>query len=316
MAEKDLYSVLGVSKTASEKEIQKSYRKLARKYHPDVNKNNPEAEQKFKDATAAYDVLSDKEKRKLYDEFGAESLQAGFDAEKARMYRRYSSAGFGGGQFQGQRSYQSPGGDFQYEDIFGDLFSSLGGGRGRGASRFARQSSPSTPETEQILHVNFRDAILGNTVEIILGSESVRKNYKVKIPPGSKDGTRIRLGAKKTGLGVDVVLKLKVLDHPFFDRKGDNLILELPVKLSELVDGAKLEVPTLDGKVQLSVPAGSKAGASLRLRGKGVPKRSGESGDLLVKLKLVGPDNISAEARTLAKQLDRFYSKDPRQGLF
>lgn len=322
---RDLYSVLGISKSASAKELQNAYRKLARKFHPDLNKNDKVAEGKFKEISGAYDVLSDTKRRKLYDEFGEQSLQPGFDEEKAEMLRRFGTAGFGFGgtsgagrareRFQRAQSSRGPAGfDFAGADsgfggIFDELFSNMGQRQGK-----AVRGKPERNQHEQEIEVGFRDAVLGNKIDIVVGAGAKSKTLKVSIPAGSKDGSKIRLGGEKTGLGIDLVLTLKVKPDAVFTREGDNLVIELPVKLSELINGGAVEVPTLSGRVNVKIPPESQAGTALRVRGKGVSTTSGQ-GDLLVKLKLMAPDNVSNEVRDLASKLDKFYSRDPREGL-
>lgn len=322
MSAPDLYAILGLSRSASQDEISKTYRKLARKYHPDLHKNDPKMDRKFKEITAAYNVLSDAEKRKLYDEFGPESLQAGFDAKKAQAYRQYAQqfgGGFGGGGPRGPRQRRGGATAAQEEqfdfgnlgDIFGDLFSQFGGGGAAAASARAAQRSPQV--SEHPVDVPFRDAVLGGKIDIALGVGSTTKNLKVSIPAGTNDGDKIRLSGEKTGLGVDVILVARVQPHAFLKREDHNLRMDLPLKLSELVNGAKVIVPTLSGEVALNIPPGSASGAVMRLKGKGVPRREGGAGDLLVRLQLAAPDLMGEELKSLAVQLDRYYTRDPRR---
>lgn len=339
---KDLYSVLGASRSASAEELQKLYRKLARKYHPDLNKDNPAAEKRFKEISAAYDVLSDTKKRKLYDEFGADSLQSGFDEKRARAYKEYASSGFGTG-FAGasgkghsfSRTTRNPFSEssfrpgqetsgFDFGSIFGDILGKFNDQSAAGAGQSSEASA-----SEHEIQVPFKDAALGGKVDIALGTPVGNKSLKVTIPAGSKEGDRLRLSAARTGLGIDVILKFKVQEHPIFKREGSDLLLDLPLKLSELVLGARVLVPTLGSEVALNIPAGSKAGSVLRLKGKGVPIRSAgkpkdqraqaqhseQSGDLLVRLLLASPDKTGEELKRLAKELDSFYTADPRTSL-
>lgn len=317
MAEKeqDYYKILGVERGVSAGELQKVYRKLARKYHPDLNKNDSQAEKKFKEISVAYEVLSDSDKRKLYDEFGSASLQPGFDAEQARAYQRYANQGgfrFGSGSRGGPRS-----GGVQFEDLsdlFGgaDPFGGLFGGR-RSSARSERQMK--TPVVEHPINVDFMDAIRGGQVEISLSGPNGIKKLKVNIPPGSTDRSKIRLPANKTGMGSDVVLILNVGSHSFFRRNGLDLEVDLPLKLSELVNGAKVLVPTLSGSVNLKIPARSQPGNKLRIKGKGVPGKSG-AGDIIVNLVLAVPDKFDESLSEIASKLDQYYSTDPRAKLY
>jgi curved DNA-binding protein len=324
MAEKDFYQILGVKRDASDKELQKRYRQLARKYHPDVNKNNAEAERNFKEVSGAYDVLSDPKKRKLYDEFGQDSLQAGFDEERARMIRNYGRTNYGNGGSAGAQGGGSPFGasGIRYEgdsadihEIFGDIFGSDIFARGGAAKKRSRAARRAQQESVQEIKVSFRDAALGKKVEITIGGAGEPKTLKVTIPAGSESGTKIRLPGDKTGFGVDLILKFEVLPDPHFRREGNDVLLDVPVKLSELVDGATITVPTLDSKVNLRVPPNSRAGSVLRLKGRGI-HQTDKHGDQLVRLVLAAPDRDGEDLRKISHDLDRFYSRDPRAGLF
>lgn len=368
MAEKDLYAILGVPRTATQEEIKKAYRKLARRYHPDVNPGNKEAEEKFKEISEAHEILSDPEKRKLYDEFGMAGLQAGFDAERARGYEQWrrEQAEFG-------RAYGGAGfGRFEsFEDIFGDLFGEA-----------VRPGPRPGADLESEIEVDLLDAIRGRTVELSLerpavcqvcrgtgqdpaatmtcteclgsgrvqvargpvrfsrtcprcaGSGSIasrecsacggagqsvqQERLQVRIPPGVDNGSRIRVAGKGApGLGGgppgDLYLRVRVRPHPWLERRGDDLYMDVPVTVSEAVLGGPITVPTPTGTIRVHVPPGSQSGKLLRIRGKGVPHlQGGGSGDLYLRLMVHVPTDSSEAVRNAAKALDALYGGNPR----
>ncbi|HTO07333.1 MAG TPA: DnaJ C-terminal domain-containing protein [Myxococcota bacterium] len=308
MADPDLYAALGVARTASEDEIRKAYRKLARKHHPDVNPNDRKAEEKFKEISFAYEVLSDKEKRARYDEFGTQGLAQGFDPAQAREYMRWSQ---GARRSPSYESFSSEG-DFDLDDLLGGIFGGgLGGRRARGPQRGADASGE--------IDVDFLDAVRGGEVRVQVAD---RGALRIKIPPGAVTGTKIRLagqgdsGAQGAAAG-DLYLTLRVRPHAFFRREGNDLQLELPVTIPELVQGASVEVPTADGSVTMKIPPRSQSGRVLRLRGKGAPKLgASERGDLYVKLVAELPDPADPRLEAIAKELEPLYQgRDPRAKL-
>jgi len=296
MDEKDPYALLGVAKTATEDEIRKAYRKLARKYHPDVNPNDSKAEDRFKEISLAYEVLSDKEKRARYDEFGAQSFAQGFDPAQAREYTRWSR----GARRSPMHESSSANVDIDIEDLLGGIFG--GARRPRGPAKGA--------DAEGEISIGLLDAVRGGEVRVQVAG---RGTLRVKIPAGADDGTRIRLaGQGDPGtLGAppgDLYLTLHVRPHAFFERKASDLSLDLPVTLPELVLGASIEVPTPDGPVTMKVPPQSASGRVLRLRGKGVPKLGGaERGDLYVKLVAELPDPADPRLEAIANELAPLY---------
>jgi DnaJ-class molecular chaperone len=295
MAEKDPYAVLGVARTASEDEIRKAYRKLARKFHPDVNPNDRKAEERFKDISFAYEVLSDKEKRARYDEFGEQSFAQGFDPAQAREYTRWSR----GARRSPFHETSATDVDIDIEDLLGGMF---GARRPRGPAKGA--------DAEGEIGVDLLDAVRGGDVRVQVAG---RGTLRVKIPAGADDGTRIRLAGQgepgvQGGPPGDLYLAIRVRPHAFFERKGNDLSLDLPVTLPELVLGASIEVPTPDGSVTMKVPPQSASGRVLRVRGKGVPKLGGsERGDLYVRLVVELPDPADPRLEAIANEIAPLY---------
>lgn len=320
-AKQDLYQILGVARDANEDVIRKAYRKLARRHHPDVNPNDKTAEDKFKEISHAYSVLSDAEKRRTYDEFGEVSLEGGFDPEAARRAREAFGARFGG-------SGGTPGGFGDSEGIafegldglFANLFERQGGGRGRG--RAGRRGG----DVEAELELDFLDAARGVEQRLTLARPqpdgSVRQEtVTVRIPPGVADGGRLRIPGKGgPGMGGgpagDLYARIRVRPHRFFRRDGRDLLVDVAVSVSEATLGAKIEVPTLEGRVTLAVPAGTDSGTKLRVRGKGIPSPSGGSpGDLYAIVQIRVPRDVSAHARELLGELAKFDPPDLRKDL-
>jgi DnaJ-class molecular chaperone len=306
---RDLYQVLGVARDADADTLKKAYRKLARRHHPDVNPGDKAAEEKFKEISEAYDVLSDPTKRRNYDEFGEISLQGGFDAEQARRAREAFGARFGGGMGGGPR-FES-GEPFE----FGDLDDLLGRfGFGRGASGRAAGLRGSDLEAE--LELEFLEAAKGGekrlTLQLAGEDGRVRtQTLTVRIPPGVADGGRIRLrGRGAPGLGGgppgDLWATVRVRPHPVFRREGRNLVVDVPLSVAEAIRGAKIEVPTLDGRATLTIPPGTDSGQKLRLRGKGIASPSGGApGDLYVVVQIRVPKRLDADT------LDKLASAGP-----
>jgi len=296
----DLYSQLNVARGASEAEIKKAYRKLAKELHPDKNKDNPKATERFSKVTRAYDILTDKDKRAQYDrgeidEEGNPRMPFGFGGGGAQPGGR-------GGGFRGPNGepFEFTGGG-EAADI-SDLFEGLFGGRGRrggggGAGGpfggFGRRSAPPQKGADVAyrLEVPFEDAARLQGQRVTLGSG---KTLDIKLPPGVEDGTKIRLAGQgepgPAGNG-DALVTIAVKPHRFFRREGDNIRLDLPVSIDEAVLGGKVRVPTVDGPVMLSVPKGSTSGKVLRLKGKGFTAKSGRRGDQLVTLMVDVPDD-------------------------
>ena len=367
--EKDYYAILGVPKNASQAEIKKAYRKLAQQHHPDANAGNPQAEERFKEISSAYDVIGDEDKRTAYD-----------------RAREMGAAGFGGGfpGAGGPRPGGYPGGvrfetgDVDLEDLLGGMF---GGGAGA-RQRRARQRRGADLETEVTL--SFDDAMAGVTIPVKLtgpapcttchgsgaapgtqpvtcptcgGSGQIAVNQgffsmaqtcpechgtgrliptpcptcsgtgvtrrtrtiQVKVPAGVKDGARIKVAGKGEPGGTggepgDLFVRVHVASHPIFGRRGDDLMVDLPLTFPEAALGANVQVPTLNGPVTLKVPAGTPSGKTFRVKGKGAPKKGGR-GDLLAKVVVDVPGKLTKEQKKLVEQLQESTDTSPRRPL-
>ena len=325
MARKDPYEVLGVARNASEDAIRKAYRQLARRFHPDVNPGDSGAEDRFKEISEAYSVLSDPEKRRNYDEFGEVALEGGFDADKARRAREAFSQRFGGAGFPGFEGSASGGAgpeDVRFgglEDLFSDLFSR------RGWREAPRERHGVDVEAD--LELDFLDAARGGERRVNIARPTAdggirQESVTVRIPPGVADGGRIRLrgkGGEAPGGGRpgDLYARIRVRPHRFFRREGRDLHLDLPVTVAEATRGARVEVPTLDGRVTLTIPPGTDGGTKLRLRGKGVPSPSGAApGDLYVTVQIRVPKDLPGSAASALDELARHGPANPREELF
>ncbi|HXY57064.1 MAG TPA: J domain-containing protein [Methylocystis sp.] len=312
---RDPYEVLGVAKTASASEIKKAYRQLAKKHHPDHNKNDPKAAAKLAEVNSAYEIVGDPDKKAKFDrgEIGADGKPrfAGFEG---------FGAGAGGpGGFSGfTRSGAGPGGahfEFNFgEGAAGDIFAELFGGarRGRGAPPRRGEDVAATAT------VPLESAAHGGSARVLLPGG---RTLDVKIPAGIEDGQQIRLrGQGQPGpVGAepgDAIVTVRIAPHPHFKVEGRDLRLELPVALYEATLGGKIAAPTLDGKVELTVPPGSNGGRVLRLRGKGLPAHDGKpAGDLYVALKLMAPETSDPEFEALMKKWRDGKPYDPRKGM-
>ncbi len=311
MAEKDYYDILGVKKTATADEIKKAYRGLAKKFHPDKNKGNKDAENKFKEMSEAYAVLSDQEKREQYDRLGKEAFRSGGGPNPFQGGANPFGAGFDFSQFTGggarTRSGRRPaGGAGGFTDIFSDLFG--GGGFEQGPERGS--------DLEAELTIDFRDAILGTTMDLTINGNRV----KVKIPEGMSDGQRIRLRGKGTpggggGPAGDLNVLIHIRPHPLFERRGDDIYIDLPIKVGEAIRGGEVEVPTIHGPVRARIPAGTQGGQTFRIRGKGVKKKGGTHGDHYYRVQITAPKSTAAEVLAAADIIDAAYGEDPRAKL-
>lgn len=300
--QKDLYRILGVSKSASHDEIKAAYKTLVRKYHPDLNPNDTAAEDKFKEVAVAFEVLGDEKKRKLYDEFGMDGLRAGFDPEQARAYQQWGGGNpFGGNPFGG-------GGGFDINSIFEQMFSGRSYPRPPGPSKGA--------DIETNIEIDFLDAVLGSKKSITLPNST---QLNVSIPPGVTEDNRIRISGqgtagKRGGPPGDLFLKVKIRSHPLYKRDGNNLLMELPLTAKEAYEGTQVDVPTPTGSVKMRIPPRSQTGQKMRLKGKGVKgKGTRPDGNLLLTLKVMLPSNEHDRAKELLEELEQFYEKDVRK---
>ncbi|MFS8799806.1 MULTISPECIES: DnaJ C-terminal domain-containing protein [unclassified Synechococcus] len=300
---KDYYKILGVSRDASAEEIKRVYRKLARQYHPDVNPGNKAAEERFKEINEAYEVLSDPEKRRRYDQFGQYWQRVGTG----------SAAGMPG--MEGFAQYAS------FEEFINELLGRMGSRRS-GFQGFAGGFGPFVSvdlpgqDVEGTLGLSWAEAFHGTQKRLNLDGETLT----IRIPPGAKPGSRIRVKGKGQvspfgGPRGDLYLTLELPPHPFFRFDGDNLLCELPITPDEAALGGTAEVPTPTGRVQLRIPAGVDSGQTLRLRGQGWRDPQGQRSDLLVRLKVVAPKSLSQTERDLYEKLRQSRSWDPRAHL-
>lgn len=298
--DKDLYAILGVSRTATNDEIRRAYRKLAKDLHPDTNKNDPKAEEKFKAVSAAFAILGNPDKRKRYD---AGEIDATGQERTNPFYNDFSAA-----RSRGHR--QQPdfdlGGSGDFSDIFGDLF-----GRTRGPGGFSMRGM----DYRYNLEISFLEAVNGVKKRVQFPDN---ETLDITVPAGVENGQVLRLkgkGGPGAGHGEpgDALIELRIAAHPVFDREGDNILVELPVTIDEAVLGGRVEVPTISGRVTVSIPKGASSGQVLRLRGKGIQKaRAGTTGDQLVKIKVVMPAHIDDELADFMRSWSETHAYDPR----
>jgi len=311
MAEtRDYYDVLGVSRGASEDEIRSAYRKLARQYHPDVNKS-PDAAKRFAEITEAYDVLSDQEKRQQYDRFGRVNGAGAAGGPGART-----------GPAGGTWTYTTGGGDQpgfgDFDDLFAEFFSGRGrspfGAEGAGRSYRAAGGPGAAPprsrgqDVQANLPVTFMTAVKGGTERVRLSAGGSPQEVEVKIPPAIQDGAKLRLkGRGRPGVHGgppgDLILTVSVGKHPYFRREGLDLFVDVPISITEAGLGANVTVPLLDGSAELHVPPGASSGQKLRLKERGIADPSGTCGDLYAVIQIKGPTELSDHAKELLTEL-------------
>jgi curved DNA-binding protein len=316
VAFRDYYEVLGVPRGASEEDIRRAYRKLARQYHPDVNKD-PNAEERFREVSEAYEVLRDPEKRERYDRLGA-NWRAGQDVSGASGFE---GGGFGGGNgdFGDVRVEFGPGGPGgfgggEFSDFFDGLFGSRGGRRRGGFGGFEGFSSRGSDQEAEI-ELSLEEAARGGPRKISFGAG---RDYEVNIPPGVRDGQRIRLAGEggrgaSGGPAGDLFLRVRIRPDPRFRLEGRDIYVDLPLAPWEGVLGTTVEVPTLDGTSRVKVAPGSSTGRKLRLRGQGFPGPRGGRGDLYAVVEIEIPKRPTAEERELFERLAQVSKFNPRE---
>lgn len=297
---RDLYDILGVPRNASEADIKKAYRKLARQHHPDRNPGDKQAEARFKEIQGAYDVLGDKQKRANYDRFGA--------AEPGGFGGGSPFGGAGGPRFSGNINPEDlndilrqfgmgggGGGNIDPEELFG--------GMGRGRTRRTPRP-PAEVETEAT--IPFETAARGGTIGLRIDD----RELDVKVPPGVEDGQKLRVAGQGPN-GADLYVRLHIAPHLYYRREGKNIILEAPISAAEAMLGTKIDVPTLDGeRLTVKAPAGASSGSRLRVRGRGAA-----GGDLFIELKIVAPAAAEGRERELIEEFTRLHPMNPRAGL-
>jgi DnaJ-class molecular chaperone len=300
--DQDLYSILQVKRGASADEIRTAYRKLAKELHPDLHPGDKAAEEKFKLLSAAFAILGDPEKRKRYD---AGEIDASGQERPGHFYRDFAES-------RGGARYRSAEGFHDFSDMFSDLFGARGAGAGAGGFSMKGQ------DYRYNLEIEFLEAVKGAKKRVLLPEGEA---LDMNVPAGVVEGQALRLKGKG-GPGVgrapagDALIQLKIKPHPFFERDGDDIILELPVTVDEAVLGAKVEAPTISGRVAISVPKGASSGQTLRLRGKGIQNvQTGATGDQLVKIKIVMPGRIDPELEKFMEAWREKNGYDPRAKL-
>jgi molecular chaperone DnaJ len=321
LAKKDYYSLLNVARSATPDEIKKSYRKLAMQFHPDKNPGDKKAEEKFKELSEAYEVLSDPKKREMYDQFGHAGAQGGFGGAGGPFGGAGGFGGFGGG---GASSGSGPGQD-PFQDIFGDVFSEIFGtrghhhGTGTGGPRRRQQRGSDLRYT---LNLPFEESALGTEKVISFvrqrsGKDETAK-LSVNVPAGVKDDQRLKLSGEgdgpATGNGPngDLYVIIKIQEHPLFKRQDNDITMDLPVSYTDAILGTSVEIPTITGKAVIRIPPGTHTGQTFRLKGKGFPKVGGfGSGDMLVRLIVDTPEKVSGRQKELLEELSKADGETP-----
>jgi DnaJ-class molecular chaperone len=321
---RDPYEVLGVAKTASEAEIKKAFRNLAKKHHPDKHAGDANAQKRFQEISGAYDVVGDKEKRAKFDagEIDAAGNPKGFDPRQGGAGGPFGG-GYGGRQGQGPGDFhftwtnadsdQAEG--FRAEDLFADLFGGGLGGRGGGGGRRGARQPARGEDFSVATTISFDEAAKGGTRRVMVPNG---EQIDVKIPVGVKDGQQVRVkgrggAGRNGGPPGDILIDIKIAPHPTMTREGNDIRMELPVTLKEAVLGGKVPVHTLSGTVSLSIPPHSNTGSTLRLKGKGIAPASGTAGDLYVKLVVTLPDKADAELTKFAEGWKAEYDPRPKR---
>ena len=315
--QRDFYQVLGVARGSSQEDIRKAHRKLVRQYHPDANRDNPEAGEKFREVQEAYDVLSDADKRKEYDELGYVPTgrgDAASEADPSEAFRR-ATAGRSARPWKAGPSVTVEDFDFGGGEGFGDAFDQFFGGRGR-RQRVDPQKHRGA-DIEHAVTISFDQAARGCTIPLQLNREGRIETIDLKIPSGVKEGSRVRLRGKgQPGIGSgssgDLYITTRVVDHPYYRRDDLDVYMDVPISIYEAIMGAKVDVPTLDGKVTLTIPPGTSSGAKLRIKQRGI-RRGSEQGDQFVVMRVIVPRNIEKHDKAMLDELAAKYPVDARQ---
>ncbi len=306
----DHYQILGVSRTATSEDIQKGYREMARKYHPDLHPDDDAAKEQFKKVQTAFDVLNDPSKREMYDRYGSS-----FEGV---------NAGGGGWSPQGHHGGFQAGGEVDLESLFGGGFADLFGGGKRRSSRPRRSANTKGEDITANIRIPFQLAIDGGKTEVRVDRDGHNETLSITIPQGLPDGARMRLrgqGRPGSGGGTagDLLLEVGVEPHAVYRREGDTLAVNLPISLSEALEGAKVDLPTPWGVISLRLPAGTSSGKKLRAAGMGVRHTNGSKGDLIAEVQIVLPDiKDEAESKSLldaVKAAESSSPKDPRAAI-
>ncbi|HZH26349.1 MAG TPA: J domain-containing protein [Azospirillaceae bacterium] len=314
MAARNPYETLGVARTASDAEIRRAFRRLAKEFHPDRNPGNTAAETRFKEVNAAYAILGDPDKRARFDRG---EIDANGNERMAHGFGGFGGQGFGHGFGQGfGQGFGSQGGARGFagsgvDEILASIFGRGGRSGGFDFSDSFGEGSPPPPDPEAELAVDFLEAAKGGTVRLQVAGG---RTLDVRIPPGTGDGQVLRLRGQGGPAGGDLLVRIRVRPHKVFRREDDDILADIPMTLAEAVLGGKVTVPTIDGPVAMTVPAGS-SGRVLRLRGKGLSRRDGTRGDQLVTLRVALPDTIDPDLEAFIRRWSAEHPYDPRAGL-
>jgi curved DNA-binding protein len=310
---RDPYEILGVSRTATQEEIKKAYRRLAKQYHPDRNPNDKSAEQRFKEVRAAYEVLGDAQRRAQYDRFGAGGPAPDVRAWTTGRGVRFDDMPFDVGSIGGLGDLTS---------ILEQFFVQGSGARSRrkAGPRAARRAARGA-DIEHSIELSFEEAVKGTVREVVLTSSNTRapsERIQFRIPAGVHDGQRIRIrgqGQEGAGGRGDLMVLCRIRPHPYFRREGQDILLDVPLTFAEAVLGTQIEIPTLDGVAVVKIPPGTSSGTRLRLRGRGVAALGGQRGDMYALVHVHVPRTVTDRARELVTELDRELKQRPREGL-
>lgn len=321
--DEDYYSILGVPRSASQADIQKAYRQKAREYHPDVNPDDASAKAKFQQVQRAFEVLNDAKKREMYDRYGSGFEQAG-------------QGGPQGGPFQWRTTSGGPSGGpegFDFSQMFGDsfgegggggfadIFRKFAGGAAAGPGTAGKAASRRGADLHHEITVPFATAVKGGEVEFaVLREDGKQETIRAKVPSGIEDGKKIRLrgqggAAPRRGQPGDIIVAIRVAPHPCYVRRGNHLDVKVPVTLAEAALGAKIDLPTPDGTVTLTVPPGSSSGKRLRLKGRGIAPKGEPPGDLYAELQIVLPEKLDEASLDLVRKLAPLGPERPRGDL-